>query len=298
MPTKILLCNLYDLTDAQWVEAGASPYLHDDDDVNKIYTGSVGMRTGNYGFENPLGVTHINSVHLVVRGKLEGGGSYFDIDIDEKYTSTNIVTDQRWSGTPTSPYLNKTMDISAIIDTLDKLENCEISFYSKTESGGSPELHITQAWLIVNYGVSEVQKKMLEDEWTFSTTPKFVTQDYGHDTDFELFDANIVAPQVAINEEVQKEYTPVVGSTYRVVHSINILVYVKPTKYSSDAIDTAQELFKGIIDEIDRIYRVKRYLFTGIMEVQLTGWKILTQKKEEPIIFQAIQTVKATYYLT
>ena len=144
--------------------------------------------------------------------------------------------------------------------------------------------------------VADTISTLLSDEWALETTPKFVTMDYGHDSNFEKFDENAVTPQVVVNGETQKEYTHVVGCNYRVVHDINILVFVKPVKYSSDAIDVAKELFNAIITEIDWILSNKRFDITGVVELKLSGWKILTQKKEEPIIFQAVQVTKALYY--
>ena len=148
--------------------------------------------------------------------------------------------------------------------------------------------------------VADNLKTLFEAEWSFSTEPTFCTMDYGHDTDFEKFDANVVTPQVCINSETQKEYTIVVGSTIKVVHDVSLLVYVKPRVYNATEIAAQKTIFNGILGDIDEILRLNRYPVYGtyaINEIQTTGWKIETQKKEEPIVFVALQTIKVIYYL-
>jgi len=141
---------------------------------------------------------------------------------------------------------------------------------------------------------------LIEAKWTETdpaiTSVKFCTQDYGHDADLELFDTNACYPQIAINVELEETITPVIYLTTKVVNSVALLVYLRPTRYEPVTIGLAQTTFYNIIEEIKRIIRISRYLLTGFPEIKISRWKIQTKKREEPIVFEARIELNCTSY--
>jgi hypothetical protein len=147
--------------------------------------------------------------------------------------------------------------------------------------------------------VATTLKDLLYSGW-IETDPEvtevnFITQDIGHDVGPPMFDANVVSPQVAI-EEIAIENILLSGELYKRVHTLSILVYLKPANYQPATIGAAQVTFKNMIEQIDDILKTSKYSTADLNDIQLSTWRIQTDKKAEPIIFVAAQEIKAVYY--
>lgn len=125
---------------------------------------------------------------------------------------------------------------------------------------------------------------------------RFCTQDYGHDTDLKQFDANAVSPQVAIKEE-SRMVDHVAGSKFKRLGRVSVMVYLKPTNYQPATITAAEATFSNMIEEINGTIEASKYTVTNINEIKMvTPWVFKTNKRGEPIIFEAETVLEVSYY--
>jgi len=145
--------------------------------------------------------------------------------------------------------------------------------------------------------VVTILQALLSSAWeeTDPTEPKWCIQDYGKDAGKTLFDPNACYPQIAI-EEIEIKTILLSGELYRREHTLSIIVYLRPTNYQPTTIDAAQITFKNMIEQIDEILKTWKFTTTDINDIQLSIWRIQTDKTKEPIIFVAAQEIKAVYY--
>jgi len=142
-------------------------------------------------------------------------------------------------------------------------------------------------------------KELLYSEWAEDNPPitgvKFCVQDYGKDTDFGLFDPNACYPQIAI-EEIAITNIYVNDTIYRTEHTISIIVYLRPTNYQPATIAASKLTFLAMMEQIDEILKINKFIAGSMVDIQLSTWRIQTDKTKEPIVFVAAQEIKVAYY--
>lgn len=140
-------------------------------------------------------------------------------------------------------------------------------------------------------------KTYIDTEWT-ETDPAKANLKWA--LSYSEFDRIKTFPQIAINEirEVRPIQTFVVDGVYRVEHNVMLSVLLRPTKYDDTTVDAAETTFKNMKAEINRILNAGRYNVNEVSKVDLSSWETVTDRDAEPVVFEARQVLKCTYFIT
>lgn len=105
----------YDGTYTAWIESGTSPYLHDDEASNVIYTNTANALEGYFTFSDTT-FTTVTDVHLWVKAK---ASSTYPDDYVEVYNSTTKIGELTLF---TTSYVWYQVDVSPFSTQLDYLD--------------------------------------------------------------------------------------------------------------------------------------------------------------------------------
>jgi len=122
MTTEEVYTNAFDARLVAWTEVGNSPYLHDTN-TDYVYTGTNLAEEGDWTFPASAGSGTINSVKLRLQNRL----SVIDCGEAEVYVWNGIS----WVyvgviGTYGLDYSWEEIDVSAILNTWDKINGAEV----------------------------------------------------------------------------------------------------------------------------------------------------------------------------
>jgi len=148
--TDILYVDAYGSERDNWTKNGVSPYLNDSDS-NYIYTFTNSSEEGDYGFAD---TTHTpTDVQLKIETKHTSPfGNGFTLYLYDGSSWTNLG-DQYPSLYNPDVYVWITVDVSAILDTMEKVNNAKVYFVSLIPFSGA--IYIRRTRLDVTYVSSD-----------------------------------------------------------------------------------------------------------------------------------------------
>lgn len=146
--------------------------------------------------------------------------------------------------------------------------------------------------------VCSLIKDKLYTDWTETDPPKTGTGAVKYAVLGLGFDFNALYPQILLDEITEGVSIKFITNTVqRVTHAIRITIFVRPVNYMPAILTAAELTFLNMKKEINRILEAGRYTITGINWTDLTEWRPMTMRGEEPIVLVASIIVRATYYI-
>lgn len=164
-----------EISNVDWTPHGASPYLDVEDDINYISSGTADA-TAVYSFTDlPANTTSVEMVHLTVVWKPDSTWwSWINTECDV-YISPDGGTTWNYVGVfggkgatwwRPNPWRHFSWDISSIINSVSKLNDCRVKFVNISTSLTT---NITQAYLSVGYTTGGTQETYDRFNIPFST---------------------------------------------------------------------------------------------------------------------------------
>lgn len=142
----------------------------------------------------------------------------------------------------------------------------------------------------------QVIATLLEDEWE-ETDPAVADVLFGVDE----YDPKKPSFQVICENADLPQEVYIVGSVFKSVQNMKIIVSLKPIRYAPDTLVTAKATFYKILAEIDRIIREAHYEYTAI-EYNSISWRGMlipkgTGLQPEPLMFYAEKLMAIQSYV-
>ncbi len=184
---EILYVNSFDGSQTDWIEAGASPYLNDQDS-NYIYVQSSNKPVeGNFGYaDHNQGSGQILSARVYFETKANGNDKFSVSLYDDAWQSIGIID-------PCSGYNWKYIDVTSYLNSWSKVDNCQVKI--TYESGSNKrEVYVRRSYLDIEYaGNPETAKVQLQTNGSnFEGNQDFIISRTGFIQYSEVFAVNPV----------------------------------------------------------------------------------------------------------